>query len=175
MKNIFLLPFLSLFLWGCEDMGNIDAVKNVIPNIDRTNTIGGILDNRDICEKVKWTQFIDSKNRPIVQYQCFLKLDLTFEKYNNEYKKKRIGSLRDSLEPWEETIEKYKFRIRKLQESKAYLISIHDKYKDFLIILDLGLFLLIMLSVIFGLSYLIIMSNPIYILLLTLRIKNLIH
>lgn len=65
-----------LTLTACGDSSQVKQVKDyVYDNIDSTLTVGNALDNRNICNKMKWDSYKDERDRNIVEYTCEFKKD----------------------------------------------------------------------------------------------------
>lgn len=63
---------ISTALTGCGD-SEIDAVKATYVDQGETMTFGQLLDNRPICESVKWDTSKDGNQRTMVEYTCVFK------------------------------------------------------------------------------------------------------
>lgn len=63
---------LSTALTGCGD-SEIDTVKAAYVDHRETTTFGQLLDNRPICESVKWHTGKDGNQRTVVEYTCVFK------------------------------------------------------------------------------------------------------
>ena len=59
-------------LTGCGD-SEVDAVKAAYVDYRETTTFGQLLDNRPICESVKWDAGKDGNQRAVVKYTCVFK------------------------------------------------------------------------------------------------------
>jgi len=84
----------TLMLTSCGISGNdVDLVKNGVLDIDKSRTVGQVLDGWEACKTTKWQSFKSQKGRTIVEFNCSSKLD-GIEKI----KKRQLGKPKKSLE-----------------------------------------------------------------------------
>lgn len=107
-----------LGLAGCGG-DTIDAVKNEYIDSQKTTTLGQILDNRRLCDSVKWQSSTDSMDRDIVEYTCFIK------GVNDVQEAHRAESIKHSQESREYSIAS-DTKLLKEAESEASRISLNS-------------------------------------------------
>lgn len=59
---------------ACTD-DDIDSVKSGYLNFDKSVTVGNLLDNRRLCDKVEWDIVIDKSKRKTVTYKCVVDIE----------------------------------------------------------------------------------------------------
>ena len=114
----FIYPCIFFALQGCNN-SNIDNVKSLVYNYDKSITLGNALDHRSVCNKTNWVEFDDDQGRNVVEYQCELK---DIEQYSISQRSTNIKTLENSKSP-------YKSQLRLAMDNEDHYLSQQEKAK----------------------------------------------
>lgn len=83
----------------------INVVKNSYVDEGRTTTASQLLENRALCQDIRWKNFTDDRRRNVVEYICTFKKSHDFLKTKREeYIKTKLSSLQGLIESSEKSI-----------------------------------------------------------------------
>lgn len=114
----FIYPCIVFALQGCNNR-NVDSVKSLVYDYDKSITLGNVLDHRSVCIKTNWIEFDDDQGRHVVEYQCELK---DIEQYSIFQRSANIKRLENSKSP-------YKSQLRLAMDNEGNYLSQQDKAK----------------------------------------------
>ncbi|MBI0104393.1 hypothetical protein H3T80_09565 [Gilliamella sp. W8145] len=133
MKKLFFI--IVILLTGCEDSENITKVKSLVyPQLDKTITIGNVLDNRSLCKTVNWQYLKDEKQRDIVEYSCNLDTkkaeNFLYTQLDHELNTLKSKFVETNIKVSPEDYKKFRIDEVKASKDKRYKYTIYNNYVD---------------------------------------------
>lgn len=103
MRNISITALMSsiILIGGCSG-SSVEIVKSDYIDADKKMSNSQLLDNRKVCDKVMWSDFRDSRDRIVVEYQCELKGGQDY------LKKQRDHYVKSTIENRDSTLQRFK-------------------------------------------------------------------
>lgn len=116
---------------ACTD-DDIDSVKSGYLNFDKSVTVGNLLDNRRLCDKVEWDIVIDKSKRKTVTYKCVVDIE-NYSKGKYEIALLDLNDRKDDeFEKLNKNLEVSKNKLNELERSASiYRMGIEVQRKDY--------------------------------------------